>query len=141
MPHAQEKINQAIIQLLIEEDVLEKVAHIGMHFEVGSAGDRLSGGQRQKLAISRVLLKNPSIVIMDEATSALDNASQTRIQRLIDTRWKKKRTVVAVIHRMDDIESFDRIGVMKAGKLVEIGTYTDLIEKKGVFHELIFGKK
>ena len=57
------------------------------------------------------------MVIMDEATSALDNASQTRIQRLIDTRWKNKRTVIAVIHRMDDIQSFDLIGVMKSGKI------------------------
>lgn len=140
MAYAQDKINQAIIQLLIEQDVLENVAEIGMRFEVGSSGDKLSGGQRQKLAIARVLLKNPSIVIMDEATSALDNASQTRIQRLIDTRWKKKRTVIAVIHRMDDIQSFDLIGVMKSGKLLETGNYQELIDKKGLFYELIHGK-
>lgn len=141
MPHAQDKINQAIIQLLIEEDVLEQVAFLGMQFSVGTAGDKLSGGQRQKLAIARVLLKNPSIVIMDEATSALDNASQTRIQKLIDTRWKKKKTVIAVIHRMDDIASYDKIGVMKGGNLVEQGSYDELIEQKGVFYELMYGKK
>lgn len=140
MPHAQDKINQAIIQLLIEEDVLEKVALLGMQFSVGTAGDKLSGGQRQKLAIARVLLKNPSIVIMDEATSALDNASQTRIQKLIDTRWKKKKTVIAVIHRMDDIASYDKIGVMKSGNLVEQGSYDELIEQKGIFYELMYGK-
>ena len=140
MAHAQEKINQAIMQLLIEEDALERVAYLGMQFDVGSSGDKLSGGQRQKLAIARVLLKSPSIIIMDEATSALDNASQARIQKLIDTRWKNKCTVIAVLHRMDDIASFDQIGVMKAGKLLETGSYQELIDKKGLFHELIFGK-
>jgi len=140
LAHAQEKINQAVIHLLIEDECLEKIASIGMHFQVGSTGDRLSGGQRQKLAIARVLIKQPTVIIMDEATSALDNKSQTRIQRLIETRWKQKRTVIAVIHRLDTIHTFDKIAVMKAGKLVEWGTYSELIDKKGILHELIYGK-
>lgn len=78
---------------------------------------------------------------MDEATSALDNKSQTRIQRLIETRWKKKRTVIAVIHRLDTINTFDKIAVMKAGKIVEWGTYSDLIDKKGILYELIYGRQ
>jgi len=140
LAHAQEKINQAVIHLLIEDQCLEKIASIGMHFQVGSTGDRLSGGQRQKLAIARVLIKQPAVVIMDEATSALDNKSQTRIQRLIETRWKDKLTVIAVIHRLDTIQTFDKIAVMKAGKLVEWGTYSELTDKKGILHELIYGK-
>jgi len=112
-----------------------------MHFQVGSTGDRLSGGQRQKLAIARVLIKQPAVIIMDEATSALDNKSQSRIQRLIETRWKKKRTVIAVIHRLDTISTFDKIAVMKTGKIVEWGTYSDLIDKKGILYELIYGRK
>lgn len=104
-------------------------------------GDRLSGGQRQKLAIARVLLKQPRIMIMDEATSALDNKSQSRIQRLLETRWRGKRTVISVVHRLDSIQTFDKVAVMKDGKLVEIGTYTELIAKKGVLYELVFGKK
>lgn len=99
LPGAQEVINRSITQLLIEEDYLETVAKIGMEFHVGNMGDKLSGGQRQKLAIARVLLKQPKIILMDEATSALDNKSQTRIQRLMTTRWKGKRTVIAVVHR------------------------------------------
>ena len=141
LTHAQEKINQAVIHMLIEEDCLEKIASIGMHFQVGSTGDRLSGGQRQKLAIARVLIKQPSVVIMDEATSALDNKSQTRIQRLMETRWKQKRTVLAIIHRLDTIQNFDKIAVMKSGKLVEWGTYSELIDNKGILYELIYGKK
>jgi ABC-type multidrug transport system fused ATPase/permease subunit len=105
-PMAQEKINQSIIHLLIEEDLLETIIEIGLKFQVGSKGDKLSGGQRQKLAIARVFLKAPTILIMDEATSALDNKA-----------------------------------VMKAGKIGEIGTYDELIEKKGMLYELEFGKK
>jgi len=140
-PHAQKTINQSIMHLLVEEDYLEKIAAVGMHFQVGTMGDRLSGGQRQKLAIARVLIKQPKIILMDEATSALDNKSQSRIQRLMETRWKGKRTVIAVVHRLDIIGSFDKVAVMKAGKLVEFGTYQELIETKGILHELIHGRK
>jgi ABC-type bacteriocin/lantibiotic exporter with double-glycine peptidase domain len=104
-------------------------------------GDRLSGGQKQKLAIARVLIKQPKIILMDEATSALDNKSQARIQRLMTTRWKGKRTVIAAVHRLDILNTFDKIAVMKAGKLVEYGTYQELIEQKGILHELIYGRK
>lgn len=141
LPHAQEKINVAMIQLLIEEDLLEEIAGIGMGFEVGSMGDKLSGGQRQKLAIARVLLKQPRVIIMDEATSALDNKSQARIQQLMDTRWKGKSTVISVVHRLDSIANFDFVAVMKAGKIIEFGNYQDLMKKKGVLYELVSGRR
>jgi ABC-type bacteriocin/lantibiotic exporter with double-glycine peptidase domain len=141
LPHAQDTINQAIMHLLVEEDYLEKIAAIGLNFQVGNMGDRLSGGQKQKLAIARVLVKQPPIILMDEATSALDNKSQARIERLMTTRWKGKRTVIAVVHRMDIIGSFDKVAVMKGGKLVEFGTYQELIEQKGILHELVYGRQ
>ena len=139
-PKAQEKIYQSIIQLLIEEDLLETIIAIGMHYQVGTKGDKLSGGQRQKLAIARVFLKNPRVLIMDEATSALDNKSQTRIQNLLDTRWKERSTVIAVVHRLDTIKNYDQVAVMKAGKIIEMGTYDELIARKGALYELA-GKK
>ncbi|MBW2487386.1 MAG: ABC transporter ATP-binding protein/permease [Deltaproteobacteria bacterium] len=139
-PQAQEKINQSIIQLLIEEDLLETIIQIGMHYEVGTKGDRLSGGQQQKLAIARIFLKQPKLLIMDEATSALDNNSQTRIQKLLETRWRKKSTVISVAHRLDTIKNYDRVAVMKAGKILEIGTYDELMARKGMLYELV-GKK
>ena len=141
LPQAQEALNQAIMHLLVEEDFLERIAAIGMNYQVGTMGDRLSGGQRQKLAIARVLLKQPNLILMDEATSALDNKSQNRIQRLMTSRWKGKRTVLAVVHRLDIINTFDKIAVMKSGKLVEFGTYDDLTAQKGLLYELIYGKK
>ncbi len=140
-PRIQDTINEQIVQLLIEEDILETVVEIGMQFQVGSKGDRLSGGQRQKLAIARAFLKKPRILIMDEATSALDNKSQTRIQTLLDTHWRGKATLIAVVHRLDIIKNFDKIGVMKSGKIEEIGSYEELLVKKGLLYELVTGKR
>ena len=140
-PQAEEKIDQNIIQVLIEEDLLETIVGIGMEFQVGSKGDRLSGGQRQKLAIARVFLKAPQVLIMDEATSALDNKSQARIQSLLDTRWKGQSTLIAVVHRLDIVKGYDKIAVMKAGRIGEIGTYDELMARKGMLHELIYGKR
>ena len=138
---AHEKIDQSIIQLLIEEDLLETIVEIGMQFQVGTKGDRLSGGQRQKVAIARAFLKTPNIIIMDEATSGLDNKSQARIQNQLDTRWKGKSTVIAIVHRLDITKNYDKIAVLKAGKIIEMGTYDELIDKKGVLHDLVVGKK
>ena len=136
----QDIITQNIIQLLIERDLLETIIDIGMKYDVGPQGEKLSGGQRQKLVIARAFLKSPRMLIMDEATSALDNRSQARIQNLLETRWKRKSTLVAVVHRLDIIRNFDQIAVMKAGKIVESGSYTELIERKGALYELV-GKK
>jgi len=136
-PNVQDTIQEQIVQLLIEEDLLETILQIGMQFKVGTKGDRLSGGQRQKLAIARVFLKKPKILIMDEATSALDNRSQALIQKVLDTHWKGKTTVISVVHRLDIIRSYDKIGVMKSGKIEEMGTYDELLAKKGLLYELV----
>jgi ABC-type multidrug transport system fused ATPase/permease subunit len=138
---AQDKIDQSIIHLLIEEDLLETILEIGMHYQVGNKGENLSGGQRQKLAIARVFLKSPKLMIMDEATSALDNKSQARIQDLLERRWKGKRTIISVAHRLDIVKNYDKIAVMKAGKIIETGPYDQLMDKKGVFYELVTGKR
>ncbi len=138
---AEERINQGIMQLLIMEGVLEQVVEMGFHFEVGSMGDRLSGGQRQKIALARIFLKTPHIVILDEATAALDNASQKRVQSVITRKWKGINTVVAVIHRLDMLVHYDRVAVLKAGKIIEQGTYEQLIDKKGALYELVYGKQ
>jgi ABC-type multidrug transport system fused ATPase/permease subunit len=140
-PAAREKVNTCIHQLLIQEDFLEKIIKMGMQHSVGTKGENLSGGQRQKLAIARVFIKNPPVLIMDEATSGLDNESQTRIQDLLETQWKGKSTLIAVVHRLDIIKNYDRVAVMKEGKIIEMGTYDELMAKHGVLRELVDGKK
>jgi len=117
------------------------IFEIGLDFHVGSKGDNLSGGQKQKLALARTLLKNSPILILDEATASLDNNSQTRIQRYISSKLKGKTTVIAVLHRLDMISEYDHILVMNEGKIVESGAYDELIARKGTLYELINGSQ
>ena len=134
-----DQIQKTIVSLLIEEDMLERVLEIGLDFQVGSMGDRLSGGQRQKVALARAFLKEPPILILDEATAALDNASQARIQNLLESKWKGRSTLISVVHRLDTIKNFDKVAVMKAGRIVEVGSYAHLMDKKGMLYELVHG--
>jgi ABC-type multidrug transport system fused ATPase/permease subunit len=135
----QEKVNTCIHQLLIWEDFLEDIIEMGMQHSVGTKGDNLSGGQRQKLAIARIFLKKPPVMILDEATSGLDNESQARIQNMLETQWKGKSTLIAVVHRLDIIKNYDSVAVMKGGKIIEMGKYDELMDKQGTLFELIAG--
>ncbi len=136
---AWEKITEAVLELLHEENLYDFVLEIGLNFNVGSKGDRLSGGQKQKLGIARALLKKPKVLIMDEATASLDMASQNKIQYFLDVEIKGETTIISVAHRLETIRDYDKIAVMKAGQIVEIGRYEELLEKKGLFYELVRG--
>ena len=114
---------------------------IGMQYNVGSQGEKLSGGQRQKLALGRAFLKNPKLLVLDEATSALDNASQSRVQKLLAKHWKGITSMISVVHRLDTLPHYDRILVLKAGKTVEMGSYDELMNAKGALHELVHGRR
>lgn len=131
-----EYLRKLAAQAFQDEKLLDEVMGIGLDFEVGSKGDRLSGGQKQKLAIARAFLKDAPILIMDEATASLDNTSQARIQGLLENKFKGNKTVIAVIHRLDLTPAYDRIVMLKAGRIVEQGTYDELMERKGDFYEL-----
>jgi len=131
-----EHIDQHLLQLLIEEGVLETILDLGLDFLVGSMGEYLSGGQRQKIALARVFLRQPAIYVLDEATAALDNASQSRVQNFLWT-LRGKHTVLSVVHRLDSISTYDRVLVMKAGKIVENGPYDQLMAAKGALYELV----
>ncbi len=131
-----ERINQHLVQLLIEEGVLESIVDLGLEFQVGSMGEYLSGGQRQKIALARVFLKQPAVYVLDEATAALDNASQARVQNFLRT-VRGRHTVISVVHRLDTVAHYDRIVVMKAGKIVESGPYDELMTAKGVLYDLV----
>ncbi|MEE4241972.1 MAG: ABC transporter ATP-binding protein/permease [Desulfopila sp.] len=131
------QLSELALNHFSDHGLLDEVLAIGLDFHVGSKGDNLSGGQKQKVALARALLKETPLLILDEATASLDNASQTKIQRYIDANLRGTTTVVAVVHRLDMISGYDHIIVMKAGKIVESGTYNDLLREKGVLHELI----
>ncbi len=98
-------------------------------------GANLSGGQRQRLSIARAIIRNPEVIILDEATSALDTVSEKEIQKAINN-LAKDRTTFIVAHRLSTIRNADRIAVIKKGVCVELGSYDELMEKKGEFYEM-----
>jgi len=102
---------------------------------VGERGYRLSGGEKQRLAIARVLLHDPRILILDEATSALDTASEREVQKALDALMGS-RTTIAIAHRLSTIVNADVINVIDAGRLVESGTHRSLLGQGGVYASL-----
>jgi ATP-binding cassette subfamily B protein len=106
---------------------------------VGERGYKLSGGQKQRIAIARMFIKNPSIVLLDEATSALDNISEFKVQQALE-KLGKDRTTITIAHRLSTVEHCDLIFVMDKGRVIEQGTYEQLLHKGGTFAELVNGK-
>jgi len=103
---------------------------------IGDDGGKLSGGQRQRLSIARAVLKNPPIMILDEATSALDTESERFVQDALE-KMMENRTSLIIAHRLSTIQKADWIVVMERGKIVEQGTHNDLMNKKGVYKNLV----
>jgi ATP-binding cassette subfamily B protein len=102
---------------------------------VGERGYKLSGGEKQRVAIARVLLKDPRILILDEATSALDTVSERLIQSALQ-RLMEGRTTIAIAHRLSTILRADQILVMARGRIVERGTHAELIRQEGLYAKL-----
>ena len=107
----------------------------GYDAHVGERGVKLSGGQRQRIAIARVLLKDAPILIMDEATSALDSEVEAIIQANL-SRLMKGKTVIAIAHRLSTIAALDRLVVLDQGRIIEEGTHSQLLDRKGLYAQL-----
>jgi len=107
---------------------------------VGERGVMLSGGQRQRISIARAILRNPRILVLDEATSALDYASEKFIQQAMK-KLSAERTMITIAHRLSTIRDADRIIVMQQGKIVESGTYNELVSMNGYFAGLLQSQK
>ena len=132
-----ERLNEVLKEVGIYDDIKELG---GLDYEVGHNGENLSGGQRQKLGIARMLLSDKEYVLLDEATSALDVESTNFVQKKIDEKCAGK-TLVVVAHDLSTIENADNILVLDSGKLIGQGKHKELMEKLPLYAELVKGVK
>ncbi|MBM2810433.1 MAG: transporter [Chloroflexi bacterium] len=116
------------------EDLIAQMPD-GLHTVVGERGYRLSGGEKQRLAIARVLLKDPRILILDEATSSLDSQTEALIQAALGPLMEG-RTTLAIAHRLSTVLAADKLVVLDQGRLVEMGTHRELLARGGLYAEL-----
>ena len=107
----------------------------GYDTKVGERGYKLSGGEKQRIAIARVILKNPRLLILDEATSSLDARSEALVQEALATLLTG-RTSLVIAHRLSTILAADRILVLDGGRLIEQGTHAELLERNGLYARL-----
>ncbi len=123
-----------IIHMAHLEGVVEQLAS-GVETIVGEKGIRLSGGQRQRVGIARALYRQPDVLLLDEATSHLDAHSEKEIQKALQENMHKFTTVV-IAHRLSTIKAMDKIVVLEHGKIVEQGSFTELLQKQGAFSKM-----
>lgn len=116
------------------DDILNKFPH-GVDTVIGSKGVYLSGGEQQRIAIARVMLKNAPVLVLDEATAFADPENEAAVQRAFE-RLANGRTVIMIAHRLTTVQNADKIYVLKDGKIAEEGTHVQLMEKGGLYHNM-----
>lgn len=132
-PHAaKERVDAVIDQLGLREDISQMP--MGIHTMLSENCSTISGGQQQKILLARAIVGAPKILLLDEATSALDNLTQAQVSRSLD---EMKITRVVAAHRLSTIKNCSRILVLQGGRIAEEGTYEALMNRKGVFYELV----
>jgi subfamily B ATP-binding cassette protein MsbA len=125
---------QAAARAANAEEFIDRLPD-GYRTVIGDRGLKLSGGQRQRLSIARAILKNPPILLLDEATSALDTESEQLVQEAVD-RLVRHRTTIVIAHRLSTIHNVDRIYLLEAGRVVQVGTHAELLAAGGRYREL-----
>ena len=132
------KISDKKIKEVLKLVCLEKfISHLenGLDTELGEKGIRMSGGERQRVALARLFFDDSKIIILDEATSAMDNITEKEVMENILKRLKNK-TIIIIAHRLETIKDVDNIFVLKNGKIIEQGTFKNLLQKNNYFKEL-----
>ena len=137
-PVTLEEVREAARRAAVDQDILQMPGQYD--FQVAEGGHNLSGGQCQRIALARVFLRQPRILILDEATSALDNTSEKLVQEEL-ARLKETcgTTIVSIAHRLTTLRDCDRILVVAGGRIVQTGGYRQLLEQPGLFRDMSLG--
>ena len=127
-----------MVEAAKKAQIHETISRLPTAYEtrIGDQGAQFSGGQKQRIAIARALVRNPKILILDEATSALDTEAEKQVQAALEEA-SRGRSCLVVAHRLSTIRNAHQILVFHQGKVVENGTHDDLLQKKGIYYNLV----
>ena len=124
-----------VLKLASVANILER-GHQGLNTKIGEGGIKISGGERQRLAIARALLRNPEILVFDEATSSLDSITEKSITQTVENIMKSRPNLIIILvaHRLSTVYHSDKIYVLEKGHIVEQGDHNILLRKKGLYY-------